>query len=77
MLPGKLPIFSVFYHFIFTENKHGVAKLIRFFKQKWRMLEVQVSEYQTGFSIQKLNIYIPVKQNFSFQFFDRYQVSDN
>ena len=45
MLPGELTIFSVFYHFIFTENKHGVAKLIRFLKQKWLMLEVQVNEY--------------------------------
>ena len=36
---------QMFYHFIFTENKHGVAKLIRFLKQKWLMLEVQVNEY--------------------------------
>ena len=45
MLPEELPIFFVFYHFIFTDNKHGVAKLIRFLKQKWRMVEVQVNEY--------------------------------
>ena len=29
MLPGELPIFSVSCHFIFTENKHGIAKLIK------------------------------------------------
>ena len=45
MLPGELPIFSVSYHFIFTENKQGVAKLIRFLKEKWQMVEVQVNEY--------------------------------
>ena len=45
ILAGELPIFFVSYHFIFTENKHGVAKLIRFLKQKWLMLEVQVNEY--------------------------------
>ena len=44
-------------------------------KQKWRMLEVQVNEYQTGFLIQKLNIYVPVKQNFSFQFFDKLRLA--
>ena len=44
-LPGELPKFFVSYHFIFTKNKHGVAKLIRFLKQKWLMLEVQVNEY--------------------------------
>ena len=39
------------------------------------MLEVQVNEYQTGFLIQKLNIYVPVKQNFSFQFFDKLKLA--
>ena len=43
ILPGELPIFFV--SLSFTENKHGVAKLIRFLKQKWLMLEVQVNEY--------------------------------
>ena len=25
MLPGELPVFSVSYHFVFTENKHGIT----------------------------------------------------
>ena len=70
-------MFFVSQRFIFKENKYGVAKLIRFLKQQWRMLEVQVNEYQTVFSIYKLNIYIPVKKKFSFQLFNRYQVFDN
>ena len=39
ILPGEMPIFSVSYHFIFTENKHGIDKLIRIMKRKWRMLK--------------------------------------
>ena len=51
ILAGELPIFFVSYHFIFTENKHGVAKLIRFLKQKRRIIEVEVNEYWNEFSI--------------------------